>query len=65
MPNPCLRCKDQACDICNIRPKNKCGMKTEIFSRVCGYHRPVKNWNKGQQEQFKDRKTFKNPVATP
>ncbi len=36
----------------------KCGMKTEIFSRVCGYHRPVKNWNKGKQEEFKDRKTY-------
>ncbi|HBC88050.1 MAG TPA: hypothetical protein DCZ94_13960 [Lentisphaeria bacterium] len=36
----------------------KCGMKTEIFSRVCGYHRPVKNWNKGKQEEFKDRKAF-------
>jgi len=36
----------------------KCGMKTEIFSRVCGYHRPVKNWNKGKQEEFKDRKVF-------
>ena len=36
----------------------KCGMKTEIFSRVCGYHRPIKNWNKGKQEEFKDRKVF-------
>lgn len=36
----------------------KCGMKTEIFSRVCGYHRPVRNWNKGKQEEFKDRKSF-------
>lgn len=38
----------------------KCGMVCEIFSRVCGYHRPVKNWNKGQQEQFNDRKEY-NP----
>lgn len=36
----------------------KCGMKTEIFSRVCGYYRPVKNWNKGKQEEFKDRKVY-------
>ncbi len=33
-------------------------MKTEIYSRVCGYHRPVKNWNKGKQEEFKDRKAY-------
>lgn len=35
-----------------------CGRKTEIWSRVCGYHRPVKDWNKGKQEEFKDRKTY-------
>ena len=36
----------------------KCGAKTEIYSRVCGYFRPVSNWNKGKKEEFKDRKTF-------
>lgn len=58
MPTICETCKAQACDICITRPTNKCGMKTEIFSRVCGYHRPVKNWNKGQQERFKNTKYF-------
>ena len=38
----------------------KCGMKTEIYSRVCGYHRPVGNWNKGKKEEFRDRKLY-NP----
>ena len=37
---------------------SKCGSKTEVFSRVCGYHRPVKNWNKGKQEEFAERKTY-------
>ena len=36
----------------------KCGKATEVFSRVTGYHRPVKNWNKGKQEEFKERKTY-------
>ncbi len=36
----------------------KCGMKCEIFSRVVGYHRPVQQWNKGKQEEFKDRIEF-------
>ncbi|MFA6567306.1 MAG: anaerobic ribonucleoside-triphosphate reductase [Victivallales bacterium] len=40
----------------------KCGMKTEIFSRVCGYHRPIKNWNKGKQEEFKDRKAYSTEI---
>ncbi|HOK04304.1 MAG TPA: anaerobic ribonucleoside-triphosphate reductase [Victivallales bacterium] len=38
----------------------KCGMKTEVYTRVCGYHRPVRNWNRGKQEEFKERKTY-NP----
>ena len=37
---------------------SKCGEKTEVYSRVCGYFRPVSNWNKGKKEEFKDRKTF-------
>ena len=36
----------------------KCGEKTEVYSRVCGYFRPVSNWNHGKREEFKDRKTF-------
>ena len=36
----------------------KCGEKTEIYSRVCGYFRPVSNWNQGKREEFKDRKPF-------
>jgi len=36
----------------------KCGEKTEVYSRVCGYFRPVSNWNKGKKEEFKDRRTF-------
>lgn len=37
----------------------KCKTKTEIYSRVCGYHRPVKNWNKGKKEEFQDRKLYR------
>lgn len=37
----------------------ECGEETEVYSRVVGYLRPVKNWNKGKKEEFKDRKTFK------
>jgi ribonucleoside-triphosphate reductase len=37
----------------------KCGAKTEIYSRVVGYFRPVENWNHGKKQEFKDRKVFK------
>lgn len=34
------------------------GTECEVFSRVCGYLRPVQNWNKGKKEEFYARKTF-------
>ncbi|GAI15955.1 unnamed protein product [marine sediment metagenome] len=37
----------------------KCGAQSEIYSRVVGYLRPVKQWNKGKKSEFKLRKTFK------
>lgn len=35
-----------------------CGKETEVWSRIVGYYRPKQSWNKGKQEEFKDRKTF-------
>lgn len=39
----------------------KCTIKQpcEVYSRVVGYLRPVKQWNKGKKEEFKDRKDLK------
>jgi len=42
-----------------IRKCPKCGSSCEVYSRVVGYLRPVDQWNKGKQEEFKQRKTFK------
>ena len=36
--------------------------RCEVWTRVMGYHRPVQNWNEGKQEEFKERKCFKEPV---
>jgi len=33
--------------------------KTEVYSRVVGYLRPVSQWNKGKQREFANRKMFK------
>ena len=53
---------------------SKCKATCEVYSRVCGYFRPVSNWNKGRvcgyfrpvsnwnkgkKEEFKERKTYK------
>jgi len=37
---------------------HKCGAETEVYSRVVGYLRPVKQWNNGKQTEFCMRKTF-------
>lgn len=34
------------------------GTPCEVFSRVCGYLRPVQNYNKGKKEEFFQRKKF-------
>jgi ribonucleoside-triphosphate reductase len=36
----------------------KCGEKTEVYSRITGYYRPVQNWNDGKAQEYKDRKTY-------
>jgi len=33
--------------------------RCEIYSRVVGYLRPVKQWNHGKQSEFTDRKEYK------
>ena len=35
-----------------------CGEKTEVYSRITGYYRPVQNWNDGKAQEFKDRKVY-------
>jgi len=37
----------------------KCGKETEIYDRIVGYYRPVKNWNDGKKAEEKLRKRFK------
>lgn len=42
------------------KPKaaHTCGAKCEVWSRVCGYFRPVSSWNKGKKQEFNERRTF-------
>ena len=35
-----------------------CGGKTEVYSRITGYYRPVQNWNDGKTQEYKDRVTY-------
>ncbi len=45
-----LNGKQERCSICD--------QETEVYSRVVGYLRPVKQWNNGKQAEFNSRKTF-------
>ena len=37
----------------------KCNMECEVFSRIVGYFRPVRRWNDGKMEEFRQRKPFR------
>ena len=39
----------------------ECGEKTEVYSRITGYYRPVQNWNVGKAQEFKERKLYDIP----
>ena len=40
-----------------------CKKECEVYSRIVGYFRPLRNWNSGKQEEFKDRVTYKENIA--
>lgn len=34
------------------------GTQTEVYARIVGYYRAVRNWNRGKADEFKHRKMF-------
>ena len=36
----------------------ECGSDTEVYSRITGYYRPVKNWNDGKAAEFEKRTEY-------
>ena len=41
-----------------------CGEKTEVYSRITGYYRPVQNWNDGKAQEYRDRKVYHTTLLT-
>lgn len=35
-----------------------CGQEAEVYSRITGYYRPVKNWNEGKSQEYKNRTAY-------
>lgn len=42
-----------------MKEHNKCEADTEVYQRVTGFWRPVRCWNRGKKEEYKNRKMFK------
>lgn len=36
----------------------RCTAKTEVWARVCGFFRPIAQWNKGKRQEYADRKHY-------
>ena len=52
-----LRGEQAKCSICNA--------ETEVYSRVVGYLRPIKQWNDGKKAEFHMRRPFKMDFQEP
>jgi len=39
------------------------GTPTEVYSRIVGYYRSVRNWNAGKREEFRSREGYSFPLA--
>lgn len=37
------------------------GGPCEMYSRIVGFYRSVRNWNAGKQEEYKNRKEYSTP----
>ncbi|MFQ3620247.1 MAG: anaerobic ribonucleoside-triphosphate reductase [Spirochaetales bacterium] len=39
------------------------GRECEVYTRIVGYYRSLRNWNKGKKEEYRQRITFSSPHA--
>lgn len=51
-------CKNHGYINGDVRKCDICGEETEVYSRITGYYRPVKNWNDGKAKEYKMRKVY-------
>jgi len=43
----------------DLKVNKEVRVPVEVYSRVVGYFRPVKQWNAGKKEEFRERLTFR------
>ena len=51
-------CKNHGYIVGEVYECPQCHEKTEVYSRITGYYRPVQDWNVGKAEEFRERKEY-------
>ena len=51
-------CRDHGYLAGEVKTCPHCGAKTEIYSRITGYYRPVQNWNDGKLQEYANRTEY-------
>lgn len=51
-------CKDHGYLAGEVKVCPHCGAKTEVYSRITGYYRPVQNWNDGKLQEYANRTEY-------
>ena len=51
-------CKEHGYLAGEVKSCPHCGAKTEVYSRITGYYRPVQNWNDGKLQEYANRTEY-------
>lgn len=51
-------CKEHGYLAGEVKVCPHCGKKTEVYSRITGYYRPVQNWNDGKLQEYANRTEY-------
>ena len=51
-------CSDHGYLAGEVKTCPHCGEKTEVYSRITGYYRPVQNWNDGKLQEYANRTEY-------
>ncbi len=51
-------CKEHGYLAGEVKKCPHCGQRTEIYSRITGYYRPVQNWNDGKLQEYANRTEY-------
>lgn len=51
-------CKEHGYLSGEVKSCPHCGAKTEVYSRITGYYRPVQNWNDGKLQEYENRREY-------